>query len=111
GRHDPWPGDREAIRLQAEVAHQGDVVFPTVVVIGRDVAGVAVADLAGRVAETIPDRLAAAVFFDGALDLVRRRGCPEDEPAWESLTQRLRARRSDRVGLHHGLPCWRDCVP
>ena len=47
-RHDARPRDREAVRRQAELAHQRDVLGPAAVVVGGDVAGGAVVDRAGR---------------------------------------------------------------
>ena len=79
GRQDARPRDREAKRVQPELAHQPDVVAIAVVEVARHVAGVAVADLPGRRAEPVPDALAAAVLVRGALDLVRRRGGAPDE--------------------------------
>ena len=61
GGLDPGPGDREAVGVHAEVAHQGDVLPVPVVVVARDVAGVAVHRRAGRVAVGVPDRGSAAV--------------------------------------------------
>src|SRR3954470_5957610 len=71
---DPRPGDREAVRPHTERGHQVEVLRPAVVVVAGAIAGVAVRDLARRVAEAVPDRLAAPVELGRALDLVRRRG-------------------------------------
>ena len=68
---DARPRDREAERVEPELAHQLDVVGVPVVEVARDRAGVAVANLAGCRAEAIPDALAAAVLGRCALDLVR----------------------------------------
>ena len=43
-------------------------------VIAGDIAGVAICDGAGGVAEDVPDRLPAATFLDGTFDLIRRGG-------------------------------------
>jgi len=48
------------------------------VVVERDVAGIAAVNLAGRVGEAVPDRLAFAVFVPRAFDLIGRcRRAPE----------------------------------
>ena len=76
---DPRPGDREPVRRDPEVAHERHVGAVAVVVVGRDVAVVAVVALARRVAERVPDGRSAPVLVDRALDLVRRgRDAPEE---------------------------------
>ena len=45
-RLDPWPGDREAVALEPERAHQVEVVPPPVVVLAGRIARVAVGDVA-----------------------------------------------------------------
>ncbi len=83
-RQDARPRDREAERVDAELAHERDVVAVAVVEVARDLAVVAVSHFAGRRAEAIPDALAAAVLVGGAFDLVRR-GCrAPDEVAGEA---------------------------
>ena len=78
-RDDPRPRDREAERIDPELAHERDVVAIAVVEVARDRAVVAVPDLAGRCAEAIPDALAAAVLGRRAFDLVRGgRGAPDE---------------------------------
>ncbi len=67
---DARPGDGEAIGAQAERLHQGDVFRPAVVVVAGDVAVAAVDDVARRVAEAVPDRLAPPVFVPRPLDLI-----------------------------------------
>ena len=79
GRLDPRPRDREAIRVQAERGHQIEVALPPVVVVARDVTGVAVPDESGGLAEGVPDRRTAPVLVEAALDLVRRGRRPEGE--------------------------------
>ena len=64
------------------------------VVIAGDVAGVAVLDGAGLVAEAIPDRLAAPVLARGALDLVGRRRGAEAEAGGEPAGRSGRRQRS-----------------
>jgi len=46
-----------------------------VVGVAGDLAAGAVGDLAGDLAEVVPDGVAAAVFTDGAFDLVAVAGC------------------------------------
>src|SRR5262249_13153184 len=78
-RLDARPGDREAVAVQVHRALQRDVVAPAVVRVAGDVAVLIVLDLARRVAEAVPDRLALAVLARGPLDLVRgRRGAPAE---------------------------------
>ena len=76
---DARPGNREAVGVEPQLTHQPDVLSPAVVVVAGHVAGVAVLDLARRVAEAVPDALALAVFVRRALDLVRRRRRPPQE--------------------------------
>ena len=58
---DTRPGDREAVGVEADLAHHLDVVAPTVVVVARHRTARAVGDLARRGAEAVPDALAAPV--------------------------------------------------
>ena len=69
-RIDARPGDGEAVGLEAEGLHELHVFFVAVVVIVGDVAGVSVVGLAGDVGEGVPDGGAAAIFVDGAFDLI-----------------------------------------
>src|SRR5664280_247722 len=71
-RHDPGPGDREAIDADAEIGHQVEILLPVVVVIAADVTGLAACRSAGLVAVGVPDRLPAAALVHRALDLVGR---------------------------------------
>ena len=70
----PRPRDREPVVLDAEIPDQADVFLVAMVVIVGAVPGRLVLDLARRVRKSVPDRAAAAVFIDGALDLIGRRG-------------------------------------
>src|SRR3954471_9724366 len=63
---DAWPGDREAERVEPELAHELDVLWIPMVEVARDRAGVTAPNLAGRGAEAIPDALAAPVLVDRA---------------------------------------------
>ncbi len=74
GGVDAWPGDGEPVRGDAQSRHQIHVGVDPVVVVAGDVAGSAVGDAVGFVAERVPDARAPAVFGGGAFDLVRGRG-------------------------------------
>jgi len=76
---DARPGDGETIGRQAQFLHQADVLPPAVVVVGGDVAGVALPDLARLPTEGVPDGGAAAVFIHRSLDLVGRGGRAPDK--------------------------------
>src|SRR5690606_32221836 len=79
GGLDAGPGQGETVGAQAEFGHERDVLAPAVVVVGGDVAGVAVADPAGGAGVGVPDGRCAAVLRGGSLDLVGgRRGTPEE---------------------------------
>ncbi len=93
-----WPGDREAVRLQAEVGHELHVGLDSVVVVAGDVAVVAVRDLALGVRVTVPDRRPAAVLGDGAFDLVGRRGGTPHEVGRESASGSLAHQGDDCTG-------------
>src|SRR5205807_1104154 len=71
---DARPRDGEAVRLQAKVAHEIEVLSPAVVVLARRVTRVAAGHVARRCREAVPDRLAPAVGPRRALDL--EGGCP-----------------------------------
>jgi hypothetical protein len=73
-RDDARPGDRQAVGVDAQPAHQGDVLAPAVVVVAGHVAVVAAGGLPRGVREGVPDRRRAAVLRHGPLDLVRRGG-------------------------------------
>src|SRR5262249_4708287 len=102
------PGDREAVRLDAERLDQLHVFLVAVIVLVGAIAIAVVADLAGGVRKRVPDRGPAAVFIDRALDLVGRgRGAPdkalgkgrrrEAQLAWLVLLRReSRQRRAER---------------
>jgi len=70
-RKDPRPGNGEPVGLDAHLPHQPDVIPVAMIVIVGDVGVIAIPDLARRMRVGIPDRCAAAVFPDGALDLKR----------------------------------------
>jgi hypothetical protein len=78
-RHDPRPGDGEAVRVEVEGLHQAQVLGGAVVVVAGDVAGVVAVDLAGGMGEGVPDGRGPAVLVHRALDLVRGGGRSPDE--------------------------------
>ena len=96
-RKHPRPGDGEAIGLDAEILDQADVFLVAMIMFVGAVAIAAVADLARRVGERVPDRRAAAVFVDRALDLVGRCGGAPDKILRE--TARARARSAACLAL------------
>src|ERR1700690_3799252 len=55
------PRDRESVRADAERLQEGEVLVHPVIVVTRDVAGVAIPDLAGAVAVGIPNRRSTTV--------------------------------------------------
>src|SRR5260370_1368698 len=73
----PRPRDRKPVVLDAEIPDQADVFLVAVVMLVGAVPSRTVLDLARRVRKCVPDRPAAAVFIDRALDLIgRSRGAP-----------------------------------
>ena len=72
------PGDAEPIRIQAELAHQRDVLCITTVVIAGDVPGLPVRRSTRRMRKTMPNARPGAVRQGRPFDLIRRgRGTPE----------------------------------
>jgi len=92
GKH-PRPGDREAIRVYAKIAHQRHVFFIAIVVIAGDVARVIVLAASGR-GVSIWDTFAAAALFRRAFDLEARRRHTPHEFRWPGANLSL--------GLHFG---------
>jgi hypothetical protein len=82
-RQDAAPRDTEAIRGQAEIAHELHVAAIASIVIAGHVAGVAVLHEVGRMAEALPDAGACAIRQRRAFDLVSRRGRAPQEFIWE----------------------------
>ena len=95
-RDDPRPRDAEAVRPEAELLQERDVLGVAVVLVAGDVARGPVDDPARRVREPVPDRLALAVLLPGALDLVGGGGRPPHEAG--------RERRSSQHGWDLLLP-------
>jgi hypothetical protein len=82
---DARPADGETVGLEAHRFHEGDVLLVEMVVIVGDVAGVAVVGLAGSVGEGVPDGGTAAVFVDGAFDLIGSGGGAPEEVFGEGV--------------------------
>ena len=96
-REDSRPRDREAVCVEAELAHQPDVLAVAVVRVARDATVVSVHDRARLRREAVPDALAATVLRRRTLDLVRSGGSPPGEGRRED------ARRSVGYGRHRLL--------
>src|SRR4051794_6689277 len=68
----------------AEIPDELNVFLVAMIMFVGAVAGGVVLDLAGRMRKNVPDRTAAAVLVDGALDLIGRgRGAPH-ESLWKA---------------------------
>src|SRR5262245_13415900 len=81
---DTRPRDGEPIRIRADVSfHHRDVLFVSVVVVVRNVAGVAVLDLPWGVCVRVPYRFAFAVLVPCTFDLVRRCGRAPEKSVWK----------------------------
>src|SRR5262245_3382009 len=101
-REDARPGDREAIGVRADIAHERHVVRIAMVGVVRDVAVVAVLDQARRVGVPVPDRFAFAVLVPRPLDLVRGGGHTPGEPVRKPAAHAMR--RLDGCDAHPGTP-------
>ena len=80
--HHPRPGRREAVGVEARVAHQVEVRLPAVVVVAGDLPVLAVDDVAGDLGEGVPVG-AAGPAVGMALDLVGGGGGGEEEALGE----------------------------
>src|SRR5690606_24983080 len=85
------------------------VLGPAVVVVARDVAGVAAGDRARDPRERVPDGRRAPVLGDRALDLVRRGGGAPHEVRREHPRALRRLGRGGVVGLR-GHPFTAPCM-
>ncbi len=70
GWHEPRPRERQAVRTYPQPREQGNVFLVALVMPGGYVATATVDDVAGHVAEAVPDRFALAARGGRALDLV-----------------------------------------
>lgn len=77
-RLDAWPGQREPVRVDAQVRDEPHVLGHPVVMVAGHIAVLAADDHAGHPAVGVPDGRGPAVLGGGALDLVRGGG---DAPA------------------------------
>mmetsp|Transcript_74243 Transcript_74243/g.209698 ORF Transcript_74243/g.209698 Transcript_74243/m.209698 type:complete len:290 (-) Transcript_74243:131-1000(-) len=80
GRQQAGPGDGEAVRVQAQLFHQRDVLAELAVVVAGHLPRVPVPNLVGQRGEGVPDARRAAALGCGALDLVRGCGASPDKP-------------------------------
>ena len=100
-RQDARPADRQAVRIASQPAKQADILAPAVVVIARDVSGLAGRDRAWPPAERVPDRGSLPVGIMPAFDLVRGGGRAEEEPCWKAPRERSRfAHRRGSAAAH-----------
>src|SRR5262249_35317809 len=74
----------EAVRAEAQLAHDLDVLGPAAIVIARDVAGFAGLDRSLQANEAMPDIRSGAVGQRRALDLIGGSGGAPQEAARES---------------------------
>ena len=72
-RQDAGPGQRKAVGLQAQLFHQGDVLFPTHVVIAGRFAASPLFNDPRDLAEFVPNRFAPAVSLGMAFNLISGR--------------------------------------
>ncbi len=76
---DPWPGDGESVRLEAELGHEGNVLLVSVILVGGESPIITTHDGPKFVGEGIPDGRDPSIFGDGALYLVARGGAAPEE--------------------------------
>ena len=76
---DARPGQREAIGIELELAHQSYVLRPAVIMIAGNIAGALVDDHPRLSAEPVPDAFALAAGRWRTFDLVGRRCRAENE--------------------------------
>ena len=98
------PRDREAEAFAAEAFQCLKVLLVEMIEIVGDVAGVAVMRFAGRVREGVPDRRLAAIFSDGAFDLVGGGGAAPEEAGGEFEFGGLALRKGE-FGKGSGCEC------
>ena len=83
GKH-AWPGNGKAIRVDADLAHQVDVLLVAMIVVASDVACVPFPDLSGLPRQHVPDGKSFLVFVPRAFDLIRGRCNAPGEIAWKT---------------------------
>ena len=84
-RVNPAPRHAEAIRVEAELRHDRDVVLVPTVVVAGDVAGLVEPGVAGSVGEAVPHAASRAVRGGGAFDLVRGSRCSPQKVVGEAV--------------------------
>ena len=80
---DARPGDRKAVALKTQALHEVDVLAPAVIVVGGDIAGLAIGDVVRLVGVAVPDTLTLAVGVPAAFDLVSGGGRAPGKPLWK----------------------------
>ena len=90
---DPRPGDREAVGVDPEVAHELDVFLRAVVVVAGDGGGVPVQDVARLFGEGVPAGGPAAAGREVALDLEGRGGNSQGESGAQACGEGLNCYR------------------
>jgi len=76
---DPWPGDGESVRLEAELGHEGNVLLVSMILVGCESSVITPHDGPKLVGEGIPDGRDSSIFGDGALYLVARGGAAPEK--------------------------------
>ena len=118
---DPRPGDREPVGVESERLDVLEVLRPAVVVVVRDVAGVAVQRAAGGVAEGVPDGRPPAVLGRTRPRSGRTRSLNPRRSRAERYVPSVRSSGSERLHRHgtsaqerpavrcHGSVRWCGC--
>ena len=78
------PGCREPVSFQVHLLHQLDIFSPSVIVVGRDIAGIVVENDTRPFAENIPHAEALTVAVSATFYLVRRRRCTPRKIFWKT---------------------------
>jgi hypothetical protein len=84
-RQHATPRDAEAIRVEAELTHQGDVVAIPSIVIAGDIASLTVRGAPRRTREAMPDARTRTIGERRAFDLIRGRRCSPEKPVGEAI--------------------------
>ncbi len=78
--HDAGPAQREPVAVEPHIFHQLHVLRPPVVMVGRDIPGLALISGARRVGKLVPHATAGPIGQRRALNLIGRRGRAPVEP-------------------------------
>ena len=92
------PGHRESVSLHAQGLHQANIFAIAMIMVARDIAGVAILD-GTALAVDVPDAQSAAVLPRRSLDLEARGGNAPDEI-------RAQARGVWQLRCRHERPAW-----